>query len=84
MSIFARHGLTPDDPLGLAHEARAGPGRGLGLDLLLARNEELLAQGITGRPVRDRPTITQVMTMPQQLWRLVVQRERRAGEGQRP
>ena len=40
----------PDDPLGLAHEARPGPGRGLCLDLLLALNDELLAQGITGRP----------------------------------
>lgn len=42
---------TPDDPLGLSHEARAGPGRGLCLDLLMALNDELLAQGITGRPV---------------------------------
>jgi len=38
---------TPDDPRGLAHEARADPGRGL--CLLMALNDELLAQGITGR-----------------------------------
>ena len=41
---------TPDDPLGLAHAAHAGPGRGLCLDLLIALNDNLLAQGITGRP----------------------------------
>jgi len=42
-----------DDILGLSHEARAGTehGRGLCLDLLLALNDELLAQGVMERPV---------------------------------
>lgn len=42
-----------DDVLGLSREARAGTdhGRGLCLDLLLALNDSLLAQGIVGRPV---------------------------------
>ena len=41
-----------DDVLGFSHEARAGTdhGRGLCLDLLLALNDELLAQDIVGRP----------------------------------
>lgn len=38
---------TPDDALGLTHEARAGANRGLCLDLLLALNDDLVAQVAT-------------------------------------
>ena len=52
-----------DDILGLSHEARAGAVHGHGLcpDLLLALNDELLAQDIVGRPAELERSYAAVM-----------------------
>ncbi len=39
-----------EDILGLSHEARGGSNRGLCLALVIALNDQLVAQGIVGRP----------------------------------